>query len=50
VFKNWKEYLIIKKSGYFDPAYYFLSNQDVRNADIDPLLHFITNGWSDHSQ
>lgn len=45
--KKWKEYRTIKKSGLFDPAFYLLNNQDVRNADIDPLSHFIEHGWKE---
>ncbi len=43
--KKWNEYRIIKNSGFFDPAYYLLSNPGVRKADIDPLTHFIEHGW-----
>jgi hypothetical protein len=42
-----KDYLLIKSSGYFDPKYYLLNNPDVRRADIDPLLHYLRNGWSE---
>ena len=44
---KWKEYRTIKKSILFDPAYYLLNNPDVRDADIDPLLHFIDYGWKE---
>jgi len=47
---KWKEYRIIKKSGLFDPAYYLLNNPDVRNADVDPLSHFIKQGWKEGRQ
>jgi len=43
--KKWKEYRTIKNSGLFDPAFYLLNNPDVRNADVDPLSHFIEHGW-----
>lgn len=45
IIRQWKEYFIIRKSGYFDPAYYLLHNPDVRKADVDPLWHFINYGW-----
>lgn len=39
------EYFVIKKSGLFNPVYYLLSYPDVREGDIDPLVHFIRYGW-----
>src|SRR6266498_2060752 len=45
--KKWSEYRAIKKSDLFDPAYYLLNNPDVRRADIDPLFHFIEQGWKE---
>lgn len=45
MFSRWKEYWAIKKSGLFDPAYYLRNYSDVRDADVDPLAHFISNGW-----
>lgn len=45
--KYLNEYLIINRSGLFDPAYYLINNPDVRKADIDPLMHFIKNGWKE---
>jgi O-antigen biosynthesis protein len=47
MFKNLKEYLLIYKSGLFDQNYYLSNNLDVRNADIDPLMHFIKFGWKE---
>lgn len=41
------DYVIIKKSGTFDPAYYLLHYADVRQADVDPLWHFVTHGWKE---
>lgn len=32
---------------FFDPVYYLETNADVRVADIDPLLHYITHGWKE---
>jgi len=42
-----KEYKIIKKSGLFDEGYYLKSYEDVRKADIDPIKHYIKNGWKE---
>jgi len=42
-----KEYKIIKKSGLFDEGYYLKSYEDARKADIDPIKHFIKNGWKE---
>lgn len=39
------DYLIIKKSGGFDPAFYLLRYPDCRWADMDPLWHFVRYGW-----
>jgi GT2 family glycosyltransferase len=45
--KELKDYLIVKKSGLFDPAYYLVNNPDVRRADIDPLWHYVNFGWKE---
>ena len=47
MFRNWREWLLIRRSGYFDSRYYLLNNPDVRRADIDPLSHFIKYGWKE---
>jgi len=39
------DYIIIKRSGYFDSAYYLLRYPDCRLADVDPLWHFVRYGW-----
>jgi len=39
------DYIIIKRSGCFDPAYYLLKYPDCRTADVDPLWHFVRYGW-----
>ncbi len=41
------DYIIIKRSGYFDPAYYLLRYPDCRLADVDPLWHFVRHGWKE---
>ncbi len=45
--RKWFEYITIRRSGYFDLAYYLINNPDVRKADIDPLWHFIAYGWKE---
>lgn len=46
-FKNIDDYFAIQRSGLFDHCYYLKNNQDVRQADVDPLLHFLQDGWKD---
>jgi len=41
------DYLIVKKSGFFDPIYYITKYPDCRIADVDPLLHFLRFGWKE---
>ena len=43
IFKS--DYKRIKKSGLFDEQYYLKTYEDVRKADIDPIKHYIKNGW-----
>jgi len=45
MFFKWREYFLIKKSELFDSDYYLFNNPDVRNANINPLIHFINFGW-----
>jgi predicted HAD superfamily hydrolase len=45
--RSWRDYLVISKSGYFDPSYYLLTYPDCRPVDIDPLWHFIRYGWKE---
>ena len=47
MFTRSKEKRIIRKSHLFDPFYYLKENMDVRQADIDPLEHFIDQGWKE---
>lgn len=42
-----KDLFIIKQSGFFNPEFYLSNYPDVRYADIDPLIHFITAGWKE---
>jgi len=41
------EYLIVNKSGLFDPIYYLTKYPDCRQADVDPLFHFLRIGWKE---
>lgn len=45
MFRN--EYKTIKKSGLFDEKYYLEIYEDVRKSDINPLKHYIKNGWKE---
>jgi len=42
-----EEYNIIKESGLFDEEYYLENNSDVKQSGIDPLYHFVKNGWKE---
>lgn len=46
--KSLYHYLLIIRSGYFDRSYYLEKYPDVRNAYIDPVWHFVRNGWQEH--
>jgi lipopolysaccharide biosynthesis protein len=41
------QYWAIKRAAVFDAGYYLAQNPDVRMADIDPLRHYIRNGWQE---
>jgi len=45
--KKYLEYRLIKKSGLFDEKHYLACNPDVEESGIDPLKHFINNGWKE---
>ena len=40
-------YLLIKNSGLFDCSFYLNTYSDVRQANINPLWHFVTFGWKE---
>jgi len=40
-----RDYLRIKRSGWFDAGYYLLKYPDVRRADVDPIWHYLKIGW-----
>ena len=41
------EYITIWKSGLFDSYYYLREYPDIRIADLNPLMHYITYGWEE---
>lgn len=41
------DYMIVKKSKYFDIDYYNKRNQDVEKNGIDPIKHYISVGWKE---
>ncbi len=41
------EYFNIKFSGAFDSQYYLRNYPDVRQADVDPLMHYLKHGWKE---
>lgn len=45
--KNLLDYIIIKRSGLFDCQNYLITYPDVRQADMDPLIHFVRFGWKE---
>lgn len=46
--KFWiRDYFIISFSGQFDSKYYLHEYEDIRSADIYPLLHFVRFGWKE---
>jgi len=47
LFRRWKEYRAVNSSGLFDRAYYLLHNPDVKQAGVDPLAHFLNQGWQE---
>lgn len=45
--KNIRDYLLIRRSGLFDKRYYLRKYADIRQADIDPLAHYVKFGWKE---
>ena len=39
-----QEYRLIKKSGLFDTEYYLSENNDVKELDANPLVHYVVSG------
>lgn len=38
---------ILLESGYFNKRFYLEVNEDVKKANCDPALHYLTNGWQE---
>lgn len=43
-------YEIIKKSKYFDVQYYLENNPDVKNANVNPIKHYLEIGWKENRE
>ena len=41
------DYNLIKKSNLFDSEYYLVNNEDVKNAKVDPIKHYLKFGWKE---
>ena len=46
-FKFIRDYNLIKKSDLFDSEYYLLQNEDVKNAKMNPIKHYLKFGWKE---
>ena len=42
-----RDYNLIKKSGLFDKEYYLSQNEDVKNAKMNPIKHYLQFGWKE---
>lgn len=42
------QYLTIKKSKFFDKNFYLKNNPDLGDLKINPLMHFINQGWKEN--
>ena len=47
IFRLIRDYNLLKKSGLFDSEYYLANNEDVRNAKINPIMHYLKFGWKE---
>ena len=46
-YKFIRDYNLIKKSNLFDSEYYLANNEDVKNAKVDPVKHYLQFGWKE---
>ncbi len=46
-YKYIRDYNLIKKSDLFDSEYYLSQNEDVKNAKMDPIKHYLQFGWKE---
>lgn len=44
VSKVQRDWELIRKSGFFDPAQYIAGNPDIAADEIDPILHYLIRG------
>ena len=42
-----REIKIIRSSGLFDEAFYLRTNPDVAKSGVDPIRHYVANGWQE---
>ncbi len=47
LYKYISDYNLIKKSNLFDTKYYLSENDDVKNAKMDPIKHYLQFGWKE---
>ena len=47
MFKEIRDYFLIRASGYFNRDYYLLRNPEVKASGTDPVLHFMRQGWKE---
>lgn len=47
IIKDFYHYFLILKSGLFDKKYYLLQYPDVRKSDLNPIWHYIRQGWKE---
>jgi GT2 family glycosyltransferase len=45
---NKKNYKLLKESDYFDSDYYVSAYNDIREANIDPLEHYLSHGYKEY--
>ena len=47
LYKYISDYNLIKKSNLFDSEYYLANNEDVKNAKMNPIKHYLKFGWKE---
>ena len=45
--RNMSDYQLIATSKYFDKKWYLKTNPDIEKAGIDPIWHYLNNGWKE---
>ena len=46
-YKFIRDYNLLKKSNLFDSEYYLANNEDVKNAKMNPIKHYLKFGWKE---